>query len=162
MGEFCGGVRALPSLLVAANTWMRVSRAESVGISIASCPGRPKAEPGRPRRLIHAKAIPPISNSVDMAAEGGRRWLRGHATILICCCRPRPCLAVAYGRRPRAGRPIHSSDRLTLGLSGITIVPDTLEVADLMEMTAAGLLPATVGDDWVAGHWVQIIKGLRL
>ena len=44
----------------------------------------------------------------------------------------------------------------------ITIVPDTLEVADLMEMTAAGLLPATVGDDWVAGLWVQIIKGLRL
>jgi membrane-bound lytic murein transglycosylase MltF len=44
----------------------------------------------------------------------------------------------------------------------ITIVPDTLELADLMEMTAAGLLPATVGDDWVAGLWVQIIKGLRL
>jgi membrane-bound lytic murein transglycosylase MltF len=44
----------------------------------------------------------------------------------------------------------------------VTIVPDTLEVADLMEMTAAGLLPATVGDDWVAGLWVQIIKGLRL
>ena len=44
----------------------------------------------------------------------------------------------------------------------ITIVPDTLEVADLMEMTAAGLLPATVGDDWVAELWVQIIKGLRL
>src|SRR6516162_9127987 len=44
----------------------------------------------------------------------------------------------------------------------ITIVPDTLEVADLMEMTAAKLLPATVADDWVAGLWVQIIKGLRL
>jgi membrane-bound lytic murein transglycosylase MltF len=44
----------------------------------------------------------------------------------------------------------------------ITIIPDVLEVADLMEMTAAGLLPATVGDDWVAGLWVQIIKGLRL
>ena len=44
----------------------------------------------------------------------------------------------------------------------ITIVPDTLEVADLMEMTAAQLLPATVADDWVAGLWVQIIKGLRL
>jgi membrane-bound lytic murein transglycosylase MltF len=44
----------------------------------------------------------------------------------------------------------------------ITIVPDTLEVADLMEMTAAGLLPGTVGDDWVAKLWVQIIKGLRL
>src|SRR6516225_9400390 len=44
----------------------------------------------------------------------------------------------------------------------ITIVPDMLEVADLMEMTAAGLLPATVGNDWVAGLWVQIIKGLRL
>jgi len=44
----------------------------------------------------------------------------------------------------------------------IAIVPDTLEVADLIEMTAAGLLPATVADDWVAGLWVQIINGLRL
>jgi membrane-bound lytic murein transglycosylase MltF len=44
----------------------------------------------------------------------------------------------------------------------ITIVPDTLEAEDLMEMTAAGLLPATVADDWVAGLWVQIIKGLRM
>ena len=44
----------------------------------------------------------------------------------------------------------------------ITIVPDTLEVADLMEMTAAGLLPGTVRDDWVAELWVQIIKGVRL
>jgi membrane-bound lytic murein transglycosylase MltF len=44
----------------------------------------------------------------------------------------------------------------------ITIVPDTLEVEDLMEMTVAGLLPATVVDDWVAGLWTQIIKGLRL
>jgi membrane-bound lytic murein transglycosylase MltF len=44
----------------------------------------------------------------------------------------------------------------------ITTVPDTLEVADLMEMTAARLLPATVANDWVAGLWVQIIKGLKL
>jgi membrane-bound lytic murein transglycosylase MltF len=44
----------------------------------------------------------------------------------------------------------------------ITIVPDTLEVEDLLEMTASGLLPATVADDWVAGLWVQIIRGLRL
>src|SRR6516225_7191564 len=44
----------------------------------------------------------------------------------------------------------------------ITIVPDTLEVADLMEMTAAALLPGTVRDDWVAELWVQIIKGVRL
>jgi membrane-bound lytic murein transglycosylase MltF len=44
----------------------------------------------------------------------------------------------------------------------ITIVPDTLEVEDLMEMTAAGLLPATVADDWIAELWVQIINGLRL
>jgi membrane-bound lytic murein transglycosylase MltF len=44
----------------------------------------------------------------------------------------------------------------------ITIVPDPLEVDNLMEMTAAGLLPATVADDWVADLWAQIIKGLRL
>src|SRR5215472_16041221 len=57
------------------------------------------------------------------------------------------------------------NERLTVQgkpLVTITIVPDTLEVEDLMEMTAAGLLPATVADDWVAGLWVQIIKGLRL
>jgi membrane-bound lytic murein transglycosylase MltF len=44
----------------------------------------------------------------------------------------------------------------------ITIVPDVLENSDLMEMTAAGLTPATIVDDWVAGLWVQIIKGLKL
>jgi hypothetical protein len=31
-----------------------------------------------------------------------------------------------------------------------------------MEMTAAGLLPAVVVDDWIARLWVQIIKGLKL
>jgi membrane-bound lytic murein transglycosylase MltF len=31
-----------------------------------------------------------------------------------------------------------------------------------MEMTAAGLLPAIVVDDWIARLWVEIIKGLRL
>jgi membrane-bound lytic murein transglycosylase MltF len=44
----------------------------------------------------------------------------------------------------------------------ITLVPDTLESEDLMEMTAVRLLPATVVDDWIAGLWVQIIQGLRL
>jgi membrane-bound lytic murein transglycosylase MltF len=44
----------------------------------------------------------------------------------------------------------------------IIIVHDTLEVDNLMEMTAAGLLPATVADDWIADLWVQIIKGLWL
>lgn len=44
----------------------------------------------------------------------------------------------------------------------ITVVPDTLESEDLMEMTAAGLLPAVVVDDWVAELWVEIVKGLKL
>jgi membrane-bound lytic murein transglycosylase MltF len=44
----------------------------------------------------------------------------------------------------------------------ITLVPDTLESEELMEMTAAGLLPAVVVDDWMARLWVQIIKGLKL
>ena len=44
----------------------------------------------------------------------------------------------------------------------ITLVPDTLESSDLMEMTAAGLLPAVAVDDWVAGLWAQIITGLKL
>jgi len=44
----------------------------------------------------------------------------------------------------------------------ITIVPDPLEIDNFMEMTPAGLLPATVADDWVADLWAQIIKGLRL
>jgi membrane-bound lytic murein transglycosylase MltF len=44
----------------------------------------------------------------------------------------------------------------------IKLIPDTLESEDLMEMTAAGLLPAVVVDDWIARLWVQIIKGLKL
>jgi membrane-bound lytic murein transglycosylase MltF len=44
----------------------------------------------------------------------------------------------------------------------ITLVPDTLESEDLMEMTAVGLLPPVVVDDWIAELWVQIIKGLKL
>ena len=35
-------------------------------------------------------------------------------------------------------------------------------VVTYRELRAAGLLPGTVADDWVAGLWVQIIKGLRL
>jgi membrane-bound lytic murein transglycosylase MltF len=57
------------------------------------------------------------------------------------------------------------NDRLVaLGKPTVTIqlVPDTLESEDLMEMTAAGLLPAVVVDDWIARLWVQIIKGLKL
>jgi membrane-bound lytic murein transglycosylase MltF len=44
----------------------------------------------------------------------------------------------------------------------IKLVPDTLESEELMEMTAAGLLPAVVVDDWIARLWVEIIKGLKL
>jgi membrane-bound lytic murein transglycosylase MltF len=44
----------------------------------------------------------------------------------------------------------------------ITLVPETLESEDLMEMTAVGLLPAVVVDDWIARLWVQIIHGLKL
>jgi membrane-bound lytic murein transglycosylase MltF len=53
---------------------------------------------------------------------------------------------------------------VALGKPPVTIklVPDTLESEDLMEMTAAGLLPAVVVDDWIARLWVQIIKGLKL
>jgi membrane-bound lytic murein transglycosylase MltF len=53
---------------------------------------------------------------------------------------------------------------VALGKPPVTIklVPDTLESEDLMEMTAAGLLPAVVVDDWIARLWVQIIKGLKV
>jgi membrane-bound lytic murein transglycosylase MltF len=52
---------------------------------------------------------------------------------------------------------------VALGKPPVTIrlVPDTLESEELMEMTAAGLLPAVVVDDWTARLWVQIIKGLK-
>ena len=43
----------------------------------------------------------------------------------------------------------------------ITLVPDVLEAQDLLEMTAAGMLPATVVDDWIAELWLQIVKGLK-
>src|SRR5271165_4099317 len=41
----------------------------------------------------------------------------------------------------------------------ITLVPDTLEDEDLMDMVAAGLLPAIVVDDWVARLWGRSLKG---
>ena len=45
---------------------------------------------------------------------------------------------------------------------GLTLVPDTLESEDMMEMVAAGLLPAIVADNWIARLWAQILKGLKL
>src|SRR5271170_2253521 len=44
----------------------------------------------------------------------------------------------------------------------LTLVPDTLESEDMMEIVAAGLLPAIVADERVAGIWVQILKGLKV
>ncbi len=44
----------------------------------------------------------------------------------------------------------------------IITVPGTLEVEDIMEMVAAGLLPATVVDDWLAQVWQPLIPGLAL
>ena len=44
----------------------------------------------------------------------------------------------------------------------ITTVPGVLEVEDIMEMVAAGLLPATVVDDWLADAWQPLIPGLEL
>lgn len=44
----------------------------------------------------------------------------------------------------------------------ISLVPSALETEDLMEMVAAGLLPAIVADDWVANLWTDIIPGLTV
>jgi len=44
----------------------------------------------------------------------------------------------------------------------LTLLPGTLESEDMMEMVAANLLPAVVVDDWIAGLWVQILKGIKL
>jgi membrane-bound lytic murein transglycosylase MltF len=44
----------------------------------------------------------------------------------------------------------------------LILVPGTLESEDMMQMVAANLLPAAVVDDWIAGLWVQIIKGIKL
>ena len=44
----------------------------------------------------------------------------------------------------------------------LSLVPDTLESEDMMEMVAVGLLPAIVVDNWIAEIWVQIVKGLKL
>lgn len=46
--------------------------------------------------------------------------------------------------------------------AALTLVPGTLESEDMMEMVAANLLPAVVADDWIAGLWVQILKGIPL
>ena len=39
----------------------------------------------------------------------------------------------------------------------ITLVPPALETEDMMEMVAAGLLPAIIADDWVANLWTTLI-----
>jgi membrane-bound lytic murein transglycosylase MltF len=44
----------------------------------------------------------------------------------------------------------------------LTLVPETLESEDMMQMVAADLLPAMVADDWIAELWAQILKGVRL
>lgn len=43
----------------------------------------------------------------------------------------------------------------------LTLVPETLESEDMMQMVAAGLLPAIVADDWIAELWVRILKGIK-
>jgi membrane-bound lytic murein transglycosylase MltF len=44
----------------------------------------------------------------------------------------------------------------------IDTVPATLEVEDMMEMVAAGLLSAVIVDDWIAKLWVTLIRGLMI
>jgi membrane-bound lytic murein transglycosylase MltF len=44
----------------------------------------------------------------------------------------------------------------------VLTVPSTLESEDMMEMVAAGLLPAMVADDWIAELWSTLVPGLRL
>jgi len=44
----------------------------------------------------------------------------------------------------------------------VLTVPATLESEDMMEMVAAGLLPAMVADDWIAELWTTLVPGLRL
>lgn len=42
----------------------------------------------------------------------------------------------------------------------LVLVPGALENEDMMEMVAAGLLPAMVADDWIVGLWTGLIPGL--
>lgn len=44
----------------------------------------------------------------------------------------------------------------------ITLVPDSLEDEDMMEMANAGLLPIIVVDDWKAKLWGQVLPKLRI
>jgi membrane-bound lytic murein transglycosylase MltF len=55
-------------------------------------------------------------------------------------------------RLKAAGRP----------LTNILDVPPTLEVEDMMEMVASGLLPAIPAEDWVAKTWAPLIPGLMI
>jgi len=52
----------------------------------------------------------------------------------------------------------------TMGKPPVQIdqVPATLEVEDMMEMVAAGLLPAVIVDDWIAKLWATLTPGLAL
>jgi membrane-bound lytic murein transglycosylase MltF len=57
------------------------------------------------------------------------------------------------------------NERLTAsGRPPLTILdlPPTLEVEDMMEMVAAGLLPAIPAEDWVADLWSPLIPGLLI
>jgi len=44
----------------------------------------------------------------------------------------------------------------------LQLVSDALEDEDMMEMVAAGLLPAIVVDDWKAKMWAQVLPKLRV
>ena len=44
----------------------------------------------------------------------------------------------------------------------LSLIPPALETEDMMEMVAAGLLPAIVADDWIANLWTTLIPGLTV
>ncbi len=97
--------------------------------------------PGVKEILITPKAAPPLADAnalsgTTVAARAGTSMYASLQTL--------------NQRLAAAGKPPVQ----------IELVPGALEVEDMIEMVAAGLLPAIVADDWIARLWITLVPGV--
>ena len=71
---------------------------------------------------------------------------------------------VASGTTFAAGLEARSADLVAGGLDPIQVVPTgrALDVEDMLELVHSGALQYTVCDDYLAGHWAELLDGLRV
>ena len=92
--------------------------------------------------VVTAAGAPPLSSAEDLSGKeiAARPTTSTYASL------------VALNERlAAAGRPEAT----------IIDLPPVLEVEDMMEMVAAGLLPAIPAEDWVADLWLPLVPGLQ-